>query len=216
MSFKNLKNFLVIVAVYTVILTTSGCGFFFDLPIFDENIKDDDDQNKTPKVGLSYQGGVIFYILEPTDIGYIEGEIHGLIAAHADQSTGIRWSDTAICPKTDAIGTKIGTGQANTDLIVYAQGDGDYAAKLCYDYVNADKGTGVYYDWYLPSRDELDILQWNESVVGGVYCSFYWSSTEHSHEYSINYASSQLFITGTQEYNQKYNKLMRVRAIRSF
>jgi hypothetical protein len=42
-------------------------------------------------VGDLYQGGVVFYILEEGDTDYVAGETHGLIAAVADQSSGIRW-----------------------------------------------------------------------------------------------------------------------------
>ena len=44
-----------------------------------------------PQVGDFYQGGVVFYIFESGDTGYVSGETHGLIAAVADQSSGKRW-----------------------------------------------------------------------------------------------------------------------------
>ena len=39
-----------------------------------------------PEVGSFYGGGVVFYIFENGDTGYVAGETHGLIAAVADQS----------------------------------------------------------------------------------------------------------------------------------
>jgi hypothetical protein len=49
------------------------------------------------------------------------------------------------------MGTVIGTGNTNTNLIVAVQGNGNYAAKICYDLV-----LNGYSDWFLPSRDEPD------------------------------------------------------------
>lgn len=40
-------------------------------------------------IGDFYQGGVVFYILQSEDTGYVAGETHGLIAAVEDQSAGI-------------------------------------------------------------------------------------------------------------------------------
>ena len=44
-----------------------------------------------PAVGDFYQGGVVFHLFEEGETGYVAGETHGLIAAVADQSSGIRW-----------------------------------------------------------------------------------------------------------------------------
>ena len=43
------------------------------------------------QVGDFYGGGVVFYIFVEADAGYVAGETHGLIAAVADQSSGIQW-----------------------------------------------------------------------------------------------------------------------------
>jgi uncharacterized repeat protein (TIGR02543 family) len=42
-------------------------------------------------IGDFYQGGIIAHILQTGDPGNIEGEVHGLIAAPTDQSTGAQW-----------------------------------------------------------------------------------------------------------------------------
>jgi hypothetical protein len=126
--------------------------------------------NTPPVVGDSYQGGIVAYIFSSTDPGYVAGQTHGLIAAVADQSSGIQWyngTDLTGMPSS----TGLGTGNSNTNAIVTAQGAGSYAAKICYDLVE-----GGYSDWYLPSKDELNILYLNRAVIGGFGNNIYWAS----------------------------------------
>ena len=77
--------------------------------------------------------------------------------------------------ETGATGTAIGTGQANTTAIVTTQGAGSYAAQLCNDLT-----VGGYNDWFLPSKDELDLMYENLYLqeVGGFTDDYYWSSSE--------------------------------------
>jgi hypothetical protein len=157
-------------------------------------------------IGDSYQGGKIFYFLQPGDPGYVSGEIHGLIAATTDQSTGIAWWNGSYTT-TGATATALGTGSANTTAIIASQGNtGSYAAKICRDYTD-----GLYHDWYLPSRDELNKLYLQQSAVGGFASDGYWSSSETG----TNYAWIQYFIGGGNDNLIKYLGF-RVRAVRAF
>ncbi len=130
-------------------------------------------------IGGSYGGGKIAYIFQSGDPGYVVGETHGLIAATSDQiaGTGIMWFNGFVFSTTGASDTALGTGLSNTNTIVAAQGEGDYAAKLCADLV-----LGGYSDWFLPSFAELRKLYINRSSIGGFSSENYWSSSE------INYA----------------------------
>ena len=59
---------------------------------------------------------------------------------------------------------------------------------------------GGYSDWYLPAKDELNILYSGSGSVGGFIASTYWSSTE----YNLNNFSAwyQSFTYGTQYYSK--------------
>ena len=65
------------------------------------------------QLGAPYQGGIIFYIFEEVDLGYVEGEVHGLITAKEDQSAEAEWGwfNTEI---SGADKSEIGTGALNT------------------------------------------------------------------------------------------------------
>ena len=126
-------------------------------------------------IGESYGGGIVFYVYD--------GGQHGLIAATADQSTGIQW-DNGIFRSTGATGDGLGAGAMNTAIIVATQmadnQTGNFAAKVCADYSVTSSNGVTYGDWYLPTLTELAILKSQKNVVGGFADNYYWSSTEVS------------------------------------
>jgi hypothetical protein len=175
------------------------------------------------KVGDTYGGGKVFYIFGPSDIGFIKGQTHGLIASLSDQgpADGIKWFPGAFYGAT---ATNLGTGIANTALIMvvataFSANVTSYAAGLansCND--------GGYVDWFLPSKDELNKLYQQKGLFnnfGNVDPYGYWSSSQkgqlniNNYMNGINSAHFQRFNDGFQG-DTGLNEKRRVRAIRIF
>lgn len=155
-------------------------------------------------IGDNFGGGVVAYIFQSGDPDYVQGEVHGIIAAPNDQSSGIPWG----CHGTGITGTSdnLGTGPSNTLAIVIGCDDNNTAAKLCSNLV-----LNGYSDWFLPSRDELQKLFQNKEVIGGFQNVSYWSSTQSS----TTFAKVVNFETGDNLTSSKSIDV-RVRAIRYF
>lgn len=142
-------------------------------------------------------GGVVFYVTN--------GGLHGLEAAPADLAPAV-WG----CKGTfsGGGGTAIGTGIANTasDITVSCGSTETRAVQRVRRYQ-----LNGFFDWYLPSKDELNELNSRKDVVGGFVSDDYWSSSEMN----SNVAWFQFFPNGEQALVDKTLKLG-VRAIRSF
>lgn len=158
------------------------------------------------KIGDSYGGGVVGYILKPTDPGYDKDKVQGLIISASDQSIGCAFSN--VVNLLAGTNPEIGTGMANTLAIVGQVGHVSSAAKLCNDLVE-----GGYSDWYLPSRYELYELWKNKDLIG-IFDNYYYHS---STEFSATEAWVRDFSDNDAEgYTDKIQPGDAVRAIRSF
>ena len=126
----------------------------------------------TLKIGDSYQGGILTYILTPSDQGYDKNILHGFITSNKDISTSAQWG--CFGQNMGAGYQQIGMGKYNTNTIVINCADQGIAAKLCRGLTD-----GGFLDWFLPSIKELDELYKNRIKIGGFNQTFYWSSTDY-------------------------------------
>jgi hypothetical protein len=138
-------------------------------------------------------GGIVFHVTD--------GGLHGLEAAPVDQ-VSTHWG----CDGTQISGanrTVVGTGEQNTADIIAG----------CNETTAASVASAYGPGWFLPSKDELNLLytQKEAGVVGGFASYYYWSSSQY-YGYSAWY---QFFGYGNQYANNK-NYALRVRAVRAF
>ena len=153
-------------------------------------------------IGETYQGGIVFYL---------DGNGGGLIAAPSDQSSAA-WG--CYGQSIGGTGTAVGTGAANTTAIVSGCSETAIAARIC-----ADLTLGEYDDWFLPSKDELNLMYDNIGQgnvlelgnVGNFSNTYYWSSTEDA----SNNAWEHDFLYGYQG-NLSKTFTFNVRAVRAF
>jgi len=163
----------------------------------------------TAAIGSILEGGYLFHIDE-------SGE-RGLVAALEDLEGAYEWG----CYGTNvngALGQSIGQGYQNTINIVNqgctAEDEGVTAAQASLDFEFES-----FSDWYLPSKDELNLMYYNigngssEDNIGGfeLFGNPYWSSSEYNEDYGwyvgFNYGS-------TNDYYK--SDFGRVRPIRAF
>jgi Protein of unknown function (DUF1566) len=165
-------------------------------------------------VGDFAQGGIVFWVDETGQ--------HGLVCAANDaQSAEVRW-DAGTSTFTMALGDGPLSGKMNTAIIIANQGRGDgatYAARICNE-LKVTQGGKTYGDWYLPSKEELNLIYQNKVIINAVAIAnggdmnlfaYYWSSTEGS----SNSAWAQYFNGGLQFIRIKTTASY-VRAVRSF
>ena len=172
--------------------------------------------------------GVIYY---RTSDGFIITDNNStafyLEASPNDMLTKLTWASSIFWPESfggtgswQKIGTEetaIGTGRKNTALILATDNDAP-AAKTCINY-----NGGNLNDWFLPSKDELNLLYNSKNYFGNLEEGVYYSSSEN--ETMLSMVWSQNFGTGDQYYTRKggHNSqniselyLYSVRAIRAF
>ena len=165
--------------------------------VYAENYYDCDDI-LTVEIGDEVFGGIVFYMSEDLKTG--------LVVSTNDQSNSANWG----CQGNlidGANNDQIGSGLQNTLNIISDCSQNNIAAKIC-----SELTRNGYDDWYLPSKDELNLIFTNLHSQGlGNFSSIYWSSSQ----YSDFFAWIQNFNGGSQNYDGKYAN-RQVRAVRSF
>ncbi len=153
-------------------------------------------------IGDTYAGGIIFFL---------DGSgCHGLVAKATDEPGTYQWSSTYF--NTWAFASGIYGGAQNTKKSIaraVASASTCPAASVCDNLTS-----GGYTDWYLPSKDELDMMYVNLHMqgLGGFAFNFYWSSSE----YGSGDAWTQYFSDGYQNGFTNKGDSNCVRAVRAF
>ena len=148
-------------------------------------------------------GGVVFYDAGKTqswgrylEIAPKSCEGERLPWRPANNTKGVYLGRSAAKSRVNA--KLLGMGKINTDRIVSAIGAGNHAAKFAADSVCGGKD-----DWFLPSKDELDIafnrlaqnrVAGTDTPVGGFNKGYYWTSSD----YNNKTAWTQYFMDGQQ------------------
>ncbi|WP_224483065.1 hypothetical protein [Robertkochia aurantiaca] len=194
-------------------------------------VEADQTRSVTPEIGVFYQGGYVFYLFQPGDDRYVEGEIHGLIAAPENLADeGMPWAPEGFSPYDPILSQQSDNGYENSKAIVTIYGEGHYAAKAC-----LDLELGDFDDWYQGSDKEMSLMC--ENLVHGEFdndfelseLDHFWSSNElgilakkpsrkltASNDYGIGGSTMYFDLCLAEEGFDKDYTQIKVRAIRDF
>jgi hypothetical protein len=151
-----------------------------------------------PNIGNVCSDGSIYAGLSP------DGN-KAMFTTTAANETGAPWNDGTVNSLDTSLAncgsseSTCRTGQNNTTFLATADSSSaagiqpHNAAQYC-ENLTAHGQT----DWYLPARDELNVLYTNRTTIGGFASNWYWSSSERN---SV-LAWRQHFTNGFQDYGK--------------
>jgi len=178
-----------------------------------EGLRQDPDTTVSQAVALigltGPGGGIVFY-----DAGSQQSWGRYLEAAPAGWSGSAEDPRLVWCPRNQPefrplhTGVDVGSGRSNTALIVQQCGS-DTAAGAAAGYRGGGKD-----DWFLPSKEELDALYQQRSVVGALADGYFWSSSQ----YYVDYANLAWYLNFGNGYQDNASEVSdyRVRPVRAF
>jgi hypothetical protein len=167
-------------------------------------------------------GGIVFYYSEEGfDVYEPDGSVKrcNYLEVSKTEVAHVSWCSRKARSSCCSINTNegVGFGKMNTYKIINGKHSGgvvsstNCAAKVCVEYSTTQTSKG---DWFLPSKDELNLLYKNlgTRIIATASESWHWSSSQHSH----NGEWGQRFGDGYQgtSYHELYT--LSVRAIRAF
>ena len=150
-------------------------------------------------------GGIVFFDKGNSSGGwqYLETAPNDQVSP-TDSLSGVSWGCSGM--STPVTQLTVGSGESNTSLIVNGCSEPNFAAKVCNDLV-----LGGQNDWFLPSRDEMNLMRKNTDIgtINQGY-PFYWTSS------SSSYVNSAYCLYRSNFSDSQKNTLGGVRAIRAF
>jgi hypothetical protein len=155
-------------------------------------------------------GGLVFF-----DMGFHVDGWRYLEAAPQDFPTGVQWGELDVLNELPETG--IGKGNSNTTSIVSIlkkKGQSMRAAQV----VTLPQ-YGGFDDWFLPSRDELNLMYENlkKQRLGGFSNTVYWSSSTTGNYIDVGHVGVwQINFSDGRRVNAHYWNEGSVRAIRRF
>ena len=215
--FKNMLRY--ITAVFSFLIFTSGIyGQVMPMGFISSTVGESQEVYDVTK------GGILAYVFQVGDYGYIEGETHGIIVDTADFTTGVRkwtnvsgrafWGNSGIpCVACSDVTGAVGYGAENTLAIQTFLADYTYESLFidCSTY-----SSGTYSDWFVPSLGDLEKIYQNISNLSNAnLLGEYWSSNDFNFGPSATRAYTFNLTTGVTG-NPLKEKPYLVRLIRYF